>query len=333
MTAMKKVIIDQALYTDVLRINSEYDSFCTVLKCSLIKAHENADLYMCIRASSESESCELYIANNCENIKKFRKDDTTADEWIEAIGGPENVSIFLCHKSALGKVDKVPVSIGVQKLTIPETLCRTMDRLSREDNCVFVIHHEKSYGETEKLAFQKRSVLDLSAIDSSGVDIIYFDGADKLIEKLLYAGCRELTVFITDTNKYKQIIKMLNKLSCKAPFSNRITVVVGDNYVPKTATSILVGDATYSTIETSAHVFYSVNYVDGEGVCVSVGQNTADLITTSTNHHLKTHTIHYITSIMSEIIMRMVSAKEYHSKRLFKVNAKTLVTETIIKED
>ena len=329
---MKKVILDKALYADVLCVNAEYDSFCTVLHCSLVKLHKNAELYVCVRATDEGVPCKLYIADSHEAIAQYRGTSTETD-WLEVIGPAENEGVCLCHKSASGNVVKTQVAVGIQKPMIPKSLCRTMDRLSNELNRVSVICHEKKYSEVEKTAFQKRSVVDLSVIDSSGVDIIYFDGANKLIEKLLYGGCRELTVFITYAGKAKGITKALDRISRKAPFSNRITVVIGDTYAPRTATTVLVGNAASMTGRNSAQIFFSVNYTEGEGVGVSVGQNTSEFIPDPTDHRLKPHTLHYITSIMSELVLRAVSVREYHAKRLFKVNAKTLATETTIKED
>ena len=328
---MKNVIIDKALFSEVLRINVEYDSFCTVLNCSLVKLHENAELYACVR-STEGIPCKLYIANSSESVDKSRA-ESHETEWIEAIGNRETVTIRLCHKTAQGSIEKVRVSLGTQTPTIAKSLCRSMDRLSTDRNNISIICHKKKYGEAEKAAFQKRSVVDLSEIDSSGVDIIYFDGADKLIEKLLYGGCRELTVFVTEAGKSKSVLKLLDKLSRRAPFSNRITVVTGATYAPKTTSTLLVGKASDLAANALAKVFFSVNYAEHEGVGVSVGQNTVALIPDESDHRLKPHTLHYITSIMSELILRAITTKEYRAKRLFKVNAKNLITETIIKEN
>lgn len=328
---MKKVILDKSLYDDILRVNSEYDSFCTVLNGSLVKLHESAELYAFVR-STEGIPCKLYIANSSESVDKSRV-DSLETEWIEAIGDKETVAIRLCSKKAQGSIEKARVSLGTQTPTIAKSLCRSMDRLSTDRNNVSIICHKKKYGEAEKNAFQKRSVVDLSAIDSSGVDIIYFDGADKLIEKLLYGGCRELTVFVTEEGKARSVLKLLDKLSRRAPFSNRITVVIGATYDPKTTSTLLVGKAEDMFADIHAKVFFSVNYAEGDGISISVGQNTTDFIPNPTDHRLKPYTLHYITSIMSELILHAISTQEYHARRLFKVNAKNLVTETIIKED
>lgn len=329
---MKKVILDQAVLTEILRVNKEADSFCVVLSCSLVKLHENAELYTCLRSSREGIPCNLYIANHSETIAKYRG-EMMEKEWLEAIGDGESVSVSFYHRSIAGNVEKTLVSLGAQMPMIPKTLCRSMERLSSEKNEVIILCHKKTYHEVEKEAFNKRSVIDLATIDSAGIDIIYFDGADKLIEKLLYGGCRELTVFITDVEKAKHMTKRLDKLSRKAPFSNRLTVVIGNKYEPKTKTTLLIGDANAMTLKAPACIFFAVNASNAEGLSVFVGQNTKDLIPGSANHHLKAYTLHYITSIMSELVLRAVSTKEYHAKRLFRVNAKTLMSETIIKEE
>lgn len=328
---MKKVILDKSLYADVLYVNTDYDSFCTVLNCSLIKLHENAELYVCVRTADKGKPCKLYIANSHETIAQYRG-ASTETEWLEVTGTAKNEAVRLYHRNASGNIEKNQVAVGIQKPMIPKSLCHTMDRLSDEHNEVSVICHKKTYTEAEKKAFQKRSVMDLSLIDSSGVDIIYFDGANKLIEKLLYGGCRELTVFITDTSKTKGITKALDRISRKAPFSNRITIVIGGTYAPRTATTVLVGNAAAMLVRNSAQIFFSVDYTEGEGVGVSVGQNTAEFVSNPIDHRLKPHTLHYITSIMSELVLHAVSAREYHAKRLFRINAKTLATETTIKE-
>ena len=328
---MKSVIIDKALFSEVLRINVAYDSFCTVLNCSLVKLHENAELYACVR-STEGIPCKLYIANSRDNIEKSRIGSAEI-EWIEAIGNTETVNVCLCHKDTSSAILRTSAFLGVQTPMISNQLCRTMERLSNERNTISVICHKKKYGEAEKNAFQKRSVVDLSAIDSSGVDIIYFDGADKLVEKLLYGGCRELTVFVTEEGKARSVLNLLDKLSRRAPFSNRITVVIGATYAPKTTSTLLVGKAEDMFADIHAKVFFSVHYEEGDGISISVGQNTTDFIPNPTDHRLKPYTIHYTTSIMSELILHAISTQEYHARRLFKINAKNLVTETIIKED
>ena len=325
---MKNVILDEALYAEVLRVHTGYDSFCTQLRCSLLKLHENAQIYACVRENGEGVPCKLYIADSAETVSRFR---TQADEaeWIEVIGA----EVFLCHKDPEGCVVREAVYVGTRVPMISESLCRTMGRLSDAGNSVYVISHEKRYTEAEMAAFQKRSVLDLEAIDSGGVDVIYFDGAERLIEKLLYGGCRELTVFITDRARSRSILRALDRLSRRAPFTNRITAVVTDTYAPRTATAVLVGNAAEMTVSAPAEIFFSVNYADGEGVGVSVGQNTAALAPDRTDHRLRPHTLHYVTSVMSELVLHAISKGEYGAKRLFKVNAKTLLTETIIKED
>ena len=328
---MKNVIIDQALLDVVLRVKGACDAFCAVLNCSLLKLHEGAELYACVR-SDGGTPCKLYVASSRDAVEKNRADSSDA-EWIEAIVDGEGLTVSLCRRSASGDMTSARALLGTQTATISKALSDSMDRLSTDRNGVSVICHRKQYGAAERAAFQKRSVVDLSAIDSRGVDIIYFDGADKLIEKLLYGGCRELTVFVTETGRGKQIAKLLDRLSRRAPFSNRITVVVGEGYAPKTAPALLVGNAKDLTGKATARVFFSVNYAEHEGVGVAVGQNTVELIPDATKHRLKPHALHYVTSVMSELILRAVTAKEYGAKRLFKINAKTLVTETIIKED
>lgn len=328
---MKKVIFDKALLSDVYQICLGHDSFCAMLHCSLVKLHENAALYACVR-SAEGIPCTVYVANDREIIDRNRNTDAEK-EWVEAIVDQGNINVFFCYKNGSRDTERAQVFSGVHTPMISVSLCNTMSRLSTENNRIFMIQHQKEYGETEKAAFQKRSAVDLDTIDSSGVDIIYFDGADKLIEKLLYGGCRKLTVFVTEIDRAKTILKKLNELSCKAPFSNCIMVVVEETYAPKTENGILVGNVINVPSQINPQIFFAVNYVKGEGVSVWIGQNTPMLVSDPIYRRLKPHTIHYITSIMSELVLKAVSSKGCRAKRLFKVNAKTLTTETIFKED
>ena len=327
---MKRVIIDKALFNELVRINSACDTYCTVLDCSLVQLHENSDLFACVHSTEDGFPCKVYVANDQKSIERHRA-GIEETEWIEVIGGPESERIHLCRISN-SRIERSPIFVGSEVAKITRPLAHTMERLSNDHNSVYIITNSKAYDEADREALQKRSVIDLSAIDSSGVDIIYFDGADKLIEKLLYGGCRELNVFITDIGRAKAILESLKKLSRKAPFSNRLTVIVGECYAPKSKPSILVSKGEAATVGVPAHIFFSVNYAEGEGVGVSVGQNTANIIPDPSEHHLKPYTLHYVTSVMSELILHAVSTKQYHARRLFKVNAKSLVTETVIKE-
>lgn len=333
---MKNVILNRALFADALKQSSAYDTFCFVLNCTLARLHENTELYACLPAG-EGIPCKLYVADSAQTVERLlaASEDT---EWIEVTGNAENAAVCLCRRMGKGAVERRPVSCGSCRPVIPEALTDTMSRLSGKDNRVTVIHREKPYSREEKTALQQRSVVDLDTVDSRGVDILYFEGADKLIEKLLYGGCRELTVFVTATEKSSAALKTLDKLSRRAPFSNRITVAVGETYAPRTEAALVVGTAADLSVGALSApsvptVFLSVHDTAGEGAFVSVGQNTAELIPDPTNRRLKSHTLHYVTSLMSELILRAVTTGEYRGQRLFKVNAKTLMTETIVKED
>ncbi len=327
---MKKIILDKALFSEIIRINTTCDSYVSVLKCSLFKLHDNSELYACLH-SNEGTPCNLYIADNSEDIAA-RRDGNKEKEWIEVVGKGEADSIVFCRETANG-IEKSEVVCGEKTAMISTSLCQTMSRLSSDANEVTLLCHKKKYGNAEKEAFQKRSVIDLATVDSRGVDIIYFEGADKLVEKLLYGGCRELTVFVTEVNKAKSIRKSLEKISKKAPFSNRIAVVCGERYNPRTASRVLVGRASDMKHNVETKIFMASSYGEGEGLSISVGQNTEEMIPDVMDGRVKPHAIHYITSIMSELVLRSITAKTYSSKRLFKVNAKNLITETIIKED
>ena len=108
---MKKVILDQAVLTEILRVNKEADSFCVVLSCSLVKLHENAELYTCLRSSREGIPCNLYIANHSETIAKHRG-EMMEREWLEAIGDGESMSV-----SSFGRKPYAIESVCGQKPT------------------------------------------------------------------------------------------------------------------------------------------------------------------------------------------------------------------------
>ncbi len=328
---MKRVIIDENLFNDVISIASNCDAFCAVLKCSVFKLHENSELYACLR-STEGMPCNLYIAESAESINK-RREGADEKEWIEAIGKNELESIMYYRLTQSKVVESSEVVCGTKIHTIAKPLCQTMNRLSTDENHVQIICHRKKYGKDDKDAFQQRSVIDLSSVDSRGVDIVYFDGADKLIEKLLYGGCRELTVFINAKCESKDILRRLEKISKKAPFSNRLTIVTSDSYHSRTEPFVLVGRSKDISSKSASKIFISSAYAEGEGVFVFVGQNTENMIPDYEDCHIKSHTLHYVTSIMSELILHAITTKEYSARRLFKVNAKNLTTETIIKED
>ena len=328
---MKRVIIEENLFNDVINITSNCDSFCAVIKCSVFKLHENSELYACLR-SAEGTPCNLYIAESAESIKK-RREGINEKEWIEAIGKSELDSIIYYRLTQSKAVESSEVICGIKMHTIDKSLCQTMNRLSTDANHVQIICHRKKYSKEDKDAFQKRSVIDLSSVDSRGVDIVYFDGADKLIEKLMYGGCRELTVFINEYRESKDILRRLEKISQKAPFSNRLTVVTGDSYLSRTEPFLIVGRSKDISSESASKIFISSAYVEGEGILVFVGQNVENMLPVYEDCRIKSHTLHYVTSIMSELILHAITTKEYSAKRLFKVNAKNLTTETIIKED
>jgi hypothetical protein len=332
----KTVILDSALFADALRVKAAYDSFCAVLNCSLVKLHENAELYACVRGTGEQgEPCKLYVTNCTAGLSLVEPGET---EWIEVIGDTDSFKAFLCRRGETGETERSEIPCGVHRPRIPELLGQTMNRLSTADNRVLVLHHEKTYRADEREAFRKRSVVDPEGMDSRGVDILYFDGADKLIEKLLFGGCRELTVFVTQESRAKSIVKSLERLSRRAPYTNRLTVVIGKTYEPRTATALLVGSlADLSAAGASSchvsKVHFSVHSAVSGGTEAMVGQNTAELVPDVADRRLKPHAMHYITSVMSELVMRAVSTGESRAKRLFLINGKTLMTETIMKED
>lgn len=332
----KTVILDSALFADALRVNAAYDSFCAALSCSLVRLHENAEIFACVRdVGEQGEPCKLYVTNCAAGPPIVEPHET---EWIEVIGEADRFKAFLCYREGAGEVTRSEISCGVSRPMIPESLGQTMSRLSNADNRIRILHHEKEYRADEREAFRKRSVVDPEGLDSRGVDILYFDGADKLIEKLLFGGCRELTVFITQEDRAKSIMKCLERLSRRAPFTNHLTVVIGKTYEPRTSTSLLVGNATDISAAGACSgrlpkVFLSVHSALNGGVEVMTGQNTADLVPDVADRRLKPHTVHYVTSVMSELVMHAVSTGEYRAKRLIRVNGKTLMTETIMKED
>ncbi len=327
---MKKVIIDTRLYEDILTFGEKYDSFCVKLSCSLVKLNENAELYACVRGG-EGIPCPVYLADSRMRAEENRNADA-CDKWIEAIRRADTAELKFYEKTADG-VTGVEVIAGEHTLRIAKPLAATMRRLSTERNKVIIISHEKRYEEADKAEFQSRSVLSLAELDSSAVDIVYFEGADKLLEKLLYAGCRELNVFVPHTRNDKNIVKTLRKLSKKAPFGNRIAVAIGNDYEPGSCCKLIVGPAERIAGCNAYKVFFSTAYNGELGKFVYVGQNTADLIPEQTRYRLKPHTVHYITSVMSELILAALSEKKYSSGRLYTVKANDLTTETIYKED
>ena len=327
---MRQIVINKSLFEDVLRINSQCDTFCSIINCTLVKLHEGAELYACLRAGG-GEPCKLYVADCAETVAKSISPNE--NEWIEAVGNMENLTIYYCKKNKSQIVEKSAVFSGVETPKMATALCDTMEKLSVDGNKILIIKHEKKYTDNVRRAFQKRSVLDLSSIDSRGVDVVYFDGATKLVEKLLYSGCRELTVFIKKQDRSEAIVRDLDKLSRRAPFSNTITVVIGDEYSRKTPSKILVGHVRDLDSRAVTRIFFSTNYAEGEGFGISVGQNTENTIPDEMGCKLKPFAIHYITSIMSELILKATTSQSTNARRLFKVNAKSLKTETIIKEN
>lgn len=327
---MKKVIIDTRLYEDILTFGEKYDSFCIKLRCSLVRLNENSELYACVRGG-EGIPCPVYLADSHERAEENRNADM-CDKWIEAIRRADTAELKFYEK-ILDVITGVEVTCGEHTRKIAKPLAETMRRLSTERNKVLVISHEKRYEEADKEEFQSRSVISLSELDSSVVDILYFDGADKLVEKLLYAGCRELNIFVPQTRNDKNIVKTLRKLSKKAPFSNRIAVAIGDDYAPGSFCKLIVGSAEKVAGCNAYKVFFSTAYESERGKFVYVGQNTVDRLSEQARYRLKPHAVHYITSIMSELILAAISEKKYTSERLYKVNAKDLTTETIYKED
>ena len=326
---MRQIVINKSLFEDVMRINSQCDTFCAIINCNLIKLHEGAELYACLRTKG-GEPCKLYVADCAETVAK--NISPYENEWIECVGDVENLTIYYCKKNKSQIVEKSAVFSGVETPKMATALCDTMEKLSVDGNKILIIKHEKKYTDNVRRAFQKRSVLDLSSIDSRGVDIVYFDGATKLIEKLLYSGCRELTVFIKKQDRSEFIVRDLDKLSRRAPFSNTITVVIGDEYSRKTPSKILVGHVRDLDSRAVTRIFFSTNYAE-EGFGISVGQNTENTIPDEMGCKLKPFAIHYITSIMSELILKATTSQSTNARRLFKVNAKSLKTETIIKEN
>lgn len=327
---MRQIVINKSLFEDVLRTNSQCDTFCAIINCALVKLHEGAELYACLRTDG-GEPCKLYVADCAETVAKSISPDES--EWIEAVGDVGNVTIYHCKKNKSQIVEKNAVFSGIETPKMTTALCDTMEKFSAEENKIHIIKHEKKYTDNVCRAFQKRSVLDLSSIDSRGVDIVFFDGADKLIEKLLYSGCRELTVFLKNQDRSESIVRDLDKLSGRAPFSNTITVVVGDEHPRKSPSKILVGHAIDIDSRASTRIFFSTNFAEGEGIGISVGQNTENMIPDEANCKLKPYAIHYITSIMSELILKATTSQSTSARRLFKVNAKSLKTVTIIKEN
>ena len=175
---MRQIIINKSLFEDILRIHSQCDTFCAIINCSLIKLHEGAELYACLRTDG-GEACKLYVADCAETVAKNISPDE--NEWIEVVGDTENLTIHYCKKNKSQIVEKNTIFCGVETPKMAPALCDTMEKLSVEGNKILIIKHEKKYTDSARRAFQKRSVLDLSSIDSRGVDIVYFDGATKLI--------------------------------------------------------------------------------------------------------------------------------------------------------
>ena len=66
---MRQIVINKSLFEDVLRINSQCDTFCSIINCTLVKLHEGAELYACLRADG-GEPCKLYIADCAETVAK-----------------------------------------------------------------------------------------------------------------------------------------------------------------------------------------------------------------------------------------------------------------------
>lgn len=328
---MKNVIVDKALYSDYLSALASLGSFCIRQECSLVRLHENANLYSCV-AGREGIPCDLYVGDSVDSINVFRasKEDV---EWIEVLPRGNQMEVNFCHKAASGAVVRSDVKSGEKTSDISAEICNSMRRNAPGAEEIFFIQNKKNYDSEVCHQLQKRSVLDLGSLDSSGVDIVYFSGAEQLVEKLLYGGCRELTIYLTRRKEMRRVRRALEEISRRAPFTNRLTLVVTDNYSPTIPPSLAVGMAE-DLREASCDVVFLFK---SRGIAgkkeLYIGQNTVSELPSKSAFSLKMYTIHYITSILSELVLNFISKKGYGSRKLFKVCATTLETKTIIGED
>ncbi len=327
---MKQIIIDKALVSDIQKLSARYDKFCATLDCSLVQLHTNSKLYTCVKDNGTSP-CRIYIGNCKEIIKRCR---STQQEkmWIEAniIDGQLVAEYFETDEN---EIRQGTVIVGGKVATIDASHCKALSRSSNSSNRVIFVHSEKTYSEEDHNEFQKRSVINLSTLNSYGIDIIYFDGAPKLIEKLLYGGCSSLTVYIHPSFNQEQALRELRALSDRAPFTNDIVCVLDEHYTPKAEARLVIGEAKrMPTKHRTPSLSFGISQEAGD-VNAYVGINTMEHLILDEEVAIKPSAMHYITSIMAEIVLHAVSKSDFALKRLYKINARSLNSETIIKEN
>ena len=327
---MTRIIMNKSVISDAMRINSCCDDYVAILKCSLVELHSNSGIYACIRGV-DGEPINVYVASNRKLISKITDEDKS-ECWIEAVREGESDDVCACRRESDGTVKRSSVCLGVQTPTIPESTCNIMRKHSDKEHRVVLIENTKRYNETEMEALNKRSVMELKSIDSSGVDIIYFDGAEKLVRRLLYAGCPELTVFVTGEGDLDAVVRTLKKISHQAPFSNKISVVCKEKYAPASDTLVLVGRGEDVAEHNIEKIFVSVRS-DGEETVAWVGQSTECPQSRMETTQIKPSLLYYATSVMSELVLGAVSKRDAKGRRLYRIEAQTLKTETVIRED
>jgi len=326
---MKTIVMDQEIVSRITKYIPFCERFCVEIESSIVRLHSNSNLYACVKDPS-GLSCNIYAGDSKETIDKYRS-NSNEKRWIEILCSASNpVAIFYEFNGE--ECNSSKMILGKKTLKMSEDDCVLMRRVSCESNRVAVFQSRKNYDNGIFEAFQKRSVLDLNSLDSKGIDIIYFKGCEKLIEKLLYGGCRKLTVYIPSTFDQNRILQTMRKLCDKAPYSNQLTCVLDDCYAPETKADLVVGAVdAISDLRGNKLGFGLSN--DSGIVNVYVGLNTTDHLIFDEGTNIFPWTMHYVTSVMSEMILHAISKKNYHIKRLFKINSRNFETETIIKED
>ena len=326
---MKTIVMDQEIVSCITKYIPFCERFCVEIESSIVRLHSNSNLYACVKDPS-GLSCNIYAGDSKETIDKYRS-NINEKRWIEMLCSASNpVAIF--YELGGEECNSSKMILGKKTLKMSEDDCVLMRRVSCESNRVAVFQSRKNYDNGIFEAFQKRSVLDLNSLDSKGIDIIYFKGCEKLIEKLLYGGCRKLTVYIPSSFDQNRILQSMRKLSDKAPYSNQLTCVLDDCYAPETKADLVVGASdAISGLHGNKLGFGLSN--DSGIVNVYVGLNTTDHLIFDEGTNIFPWTMHYVTSVMSEMILHAISKKNYHIKRLFKINSRNFETETIIKED
>lgn len=216
---MRRVIGEFSVADIVADISGKFDRYAlkTCLKRVFLNQKKNAVLLF--KEGGEGD-IPMYIADSEVSLKAIMGNE---DEWVECLSAH---SSSYCTKDKDG-VEKTAICTGVPMNKLPEVDCRDMLRYSTSDNSVSIFRNKKVYSESENEQFQKRNVLALDGLAKKSLTILYFDGAEKLVEYLLRAGVGKIYLATHNLVNVAPVKKTVKDIAKRAPFSNKICFVEG----------------------------------------------------------------------------------------------------------